>query len=277
MKGSDSKEKSVLITGGTSGLGLELVRLFLKSGYYVIATGREYIRVSGFEDRFKLIQVDFSDMNKISETFREIVLSYNIGLVINNAGVLSTPHYLPTINGFEYTFQINFLSHLLINELILMRARGTNAITIAAVTSPVYRLADPELALPTDSKNYRAVDAYSSSKLFLTVMCEFLPSRFPYLNLKCFSFDPGTFSSGIYRTQGAWFRSLYQIAAPFMRSPGKVAEVLFQLIVENEVKNGMIYNFRKGINKVPVTGQKEKETFRVKCYNLLEPYLKQVD
>jgi hypothetical protein len=56
-----------------------------------------------------------------------------------------------------------------------------------------------------------------------------------------------------------------------------VAEVLFHLIVEDEVKNGMIYNFRKGINKVPVTSQKEKETFRVKCYNLLEPFLKQVD
>jgi NADPH:quinone reductase-like Zn-dependent oxidoreductase len=40
MKEINTKEKSVLITGGTSGLGLELVKLFLKNRYNVVATGR---------------------------------------------------------------------------------------------------------------------------------------------------------------------------------------------------------------------------------------------
>jgi len=35
MKETNTKEKSVLITGGTSGLGLELVKLFLKNSYNI--------------------------------------------------------------------------------------------------------------------------------------------------------------------------------------------------------------------------------------------------
>ena len=40
MKKGNSKEKNVLITGGTSGLGLELVKMFIEKGFIVIAAGR---------------------------------------------------------------------------------------------------------------------------------------------------------------------------------------------------------------------------------------------
>jgi NAD(P)-dependent dehydrogenase (short-subunit alcohol dehydrogenase family) len=277
MIGINSRIKSVLITGGTSGLGFELVKLFLKNGYYVVAFGRQLIRLTGFENRFKLIQVDFNDMNNISSAVDELLQSVSLNMVINNAGVLSPPDYTSTVNGFEYTLQVNFLSHLLINEIILRRARETKAIKIAAVTSPVYRLAEKELALAPLPETYRAINAYTSSKLYLTLMSEFLPVRFPDMNLCCFSFDPGTFSSGIYRMQKLWFRGLYQIAAPFMRSPGKVAEVLFRLMEEERLKNGMIYNLKRRIKLIPEIDQKEKEAFMDASYNLIAPYLKHVE
>jgi NAD(P)-dependent dehydrogenase (short-subunit alcohol dehydrogenase family) len=277
MKEINSKEKSVLITGGTSGLGLELVSLFLKNHYKVVATGRQLIKFSGFEDRFKLIQVDFNDLNKISDALYEILASDKFDIVINNAGVLSPPDYRLTTNGFEYTFQINFLSHLLINEIILRKTGKADTIKIAAVTSPVYRLADSDLTLLNSPDNYRAVRAYSSSKLYLTLMCEMLQSEFPDLDLHCFSFDPGTFSSGVYRMQKSWFRILYRIAAPFMRSPEKVAEILFLLLTDTEIKNGMIYDLRKSVSPVRVADKRKKEEFRLLCYGLIDPYIRQSD
>jgi NAD(P)-dependent dehydrogenase (short-subunit alcohol dehydrogenase family) len=273
----NSRLKSVLITGGTSGLGFELVKLFLKNGYNVIAFGRQLKRLPGFENRFKLIQVDFNDMNEISAAVDELLQSVSLNKVINNAGVLSPPDYTSTVNGLEYTFQVNFLSHLLINEIILRRAQGTGEIKIASVTSPVYRLAEKELRSLPLPENYRAISAYTSSKLYLTLMSEFLPVRFPELNLYCFSFDPGTFSSGIYRMQKQWFRGMYQIAAPFMRNPGKVAEVLFRLMEKERIKNGMIYNYRKSIKLLPEIDQKEKDAFKSESYKLIAPYLKHVD
>ena len=35
------KNQSILVTGGTSGLGLELVHILLRRGYHVVATGRK--------------------------------------------------------------------------------------------------------------------------------------------------------------------------------------------------------------------------------------------
>jgi len=277
MKEINSKEKSVLITGGTSGLGLELVKLFLKNNYNVVATGRQFIELSGFEDSFKLIQVDFNDMNKISDALYDILASYRLDIVINNAGVLSPPDYRLTTNGLEYSFQVNFLSHLLINEIILRKTGKADAIKIATVTSPVYRLADSDLTIHNNPDNYRAVRAYSSSKLYLTLMCEMLQSKFPDTDLHCFSFDPGTFSSGVYRMQKSWFSFLYRIAAPFMRSPEKVAEILFLLLTDAETENGMIYDLRKSVSPVRVVDKRKKEEFRLLCYGLTDPYIRQSD
>lgn len=83
MKKTNSKEKNVLITGGTSGLGLELVKLFLKNGYTVIATGRQLLNLPGYEDKFKLFRIDFSDMNQVAVITKKICETYDFNFVIN--------------------------------------------------------------------------------------------------------------------------------------------------------------------------------------------------
>ena len=54
----------ILITGGTSGLGLELVKLFLKKGYEIVATGRNPVTITGYEDLFKFYRVDLDDLGQ---------------------------------------------------------------------------------------------------------------------------------------------------------------------------------------------------------------------
>ena len=264
---------NVLITGGTSGLGLELVKLFLKNGYNVAATGRQLLNLSGYKEKFKLFRIDFSDMNQVAFITKKICETYDLNIVINNAGILSPPDFTHSISGYEYTLQVNYLSHLLIDEIILREIRDDRPVKIATVTSPVYRLADADLKIHTEEQVYSAVKAYASSKLYLTMMCEFLPARYPGLNLQCISFDPGTFSSRIYRTQKKWFRGMYRIASPFMRSPGKVAKILYEILIEKDVENGKIYDIKKHIRQIPVRDEKEKVVFRKACYDIIDPFL----
>jgi NAD(P)-dependent dehydrogenase (short-subunit alcohol dehydrogenase family) len=273
MRNTNSGKNNVLITGGTSGLGLELGRLFLDKGYNVVATGRQLVNMPGYEDRFKLFRVDFSNMEQVAVSIKKICETYDFNFVINNAGILSPPDYTPTINGYEYTFQVNYLSHLIVNEIILRKSKSTFPLIIAAVTSPVYRLAGTAFNIQSESVYYNTLKAYTSSKLYLTIMCEFLPVRFPELDLQCFSFDPGTFSSGIYRMQRKWFRGMYRFAAPFMRSPEKVARVLTDILINEKVENGKIYDLKKRCRPVPLIGQKEKDAFRERCYEIIEPFL----
>ncbi len=272
MKSGVGSEKRVLITGGTSGLGIELVKLFLKKRYKVVATGRNELNFS--DENLRFVAVDFSDMEKVAHAMKKLLDSIDsFDIIINNAGVLSPPDFKQTDNGLEYTFQVNFLSHLLINEIILKNSKRDRPVIIAAVTSPVYRIAKPDLIILPMKSDYRPFKAYSNSKLYLAFMCKYLPERFPGLNLKCIGFDPGTFSSGIYRMQKQFFRRLYKIAAPFMRSPGKVALVLSELITREDLLNGSVYDLRRRVRSVQQINGSVEDIFWNDCYNRIEPFL----
>jgi NAD(P)-dependent dehydrogenase (short-subunit alcohol dehydrogenase family) len=253
---SQEKNKNILITGGTSGLGLELVRRFLDEGYNVVATGRQQKKLHLPGDRFTFYRIDFGDLKQVSAKTRKICNDHSISLVVNNAGVLSPSAYTETIDGLEYTFQINFLSHLLINEIVLSCSANENPIRIATITSPVRRFASI-CPVNSGSEDYNPIRAYSSSKLYMALMNEFLAVRHGSENPECFSFDPGTFSSGIYRMQKGWFRGMYRIAAPFMRSPVSVAKVL------------TVYRQKS----LPGIEKQKRDAFIDSCYKLIDPFL----
>jgi NAD(P)-dependent dehydrogenase (short-subunit alcohol dehydrogenase family) len=264
----------ILITGGTSGLGLELVMLFLKKGFYVIATGRKQIDLPGYEERFRLYKVDFSDLDLTAETIKMICNNHSVSYVINNAGILSPPGFMSTRDGNEYTFQVNFLSHLLINELIIQRFGEKQPLCIAAITSMVYKMYGTDMNYCRQEGDYSALKAYSDSKLFLAMMCSNLAARYTNIAIKCFSFDPGVFSSTIYRMRGRIFRILYKIAAPFMRKPSKVATVLAEILTGPDIPNGAIFNIRKGRKTIKGVSAESVNTFWEECYSMIKEYFK---
>ena len=257
MTGTPTNNK-ILITGGTSGLGLELVKLFHRQGYHVVTTGRREIAIPEFNDRYSYYRVDFSDMELTASTFREIAKAHEFDIIINNAGVLSPPQQTHTKDGLEYTFQVNYLAHLLVNEIVLRNQSDVKPLRIASITSPVYRLARLEL---NNGSNYRALRAYSDSKLYQALMCTHLIEQHAGKNLVCISFNPGTFDSEIYRMRGRIFTLLYGIASPFMRSASRVARVLNGVITMEDITNGVIYDFRKRIKPIPVPSKEESEAF----------------
>jgi NAD(P)-dependent dehydrogenase (short-subunit alcohol dehydrogenase family) len=265
--------QTILVTGGTSGLGLELVHIFLRQGYSVVTTGRQQVNMHGFEDKFNLYNVDFSDLKEVAGVTKRICREHSVSFIVNNAGTLSPPGYIETINGLEYTFQINFLAHLLINNIILDGIIDGHQMRIASVTSPVYRYAAFNPGIRSGLADYRAIRSYSSSKLYLAMMCELLTYRHKELNLHCFSFDPGTFSSGIYRMQKRWFREMYGIAAPFMRRPASAAKALAELLLHDNVVDGMIYDRLKRQRSVPDINKSQKESFMDSCNALIDPFL----
>ena len=272
MDRKSESRKSILITGGTSGLGLELVHLFLERGFDVVTTGRQQVEIHGFSGSFFPYKVDFSDLKQVAITARAIAETHKLSYIINNAGVLSPPEYIETVDGLEYTFQVNFISHLLINEIILTGMKESSPVRIAAITSPVYRFTGSDPFSQTGQDDYNAMRAYSSSKRYLVIMCGFLSSKYNKQVLQCFSFDPGTFSSGIYRMQRSWFRTMYHLASPFMRKPSVVAKLLEGLMLKEVIVNGMIYSGLKQSRKMPVEDPEKTNAFFRSCYDLIRPY-----
>lgn len=268
--------KKILITGGTSGLGLALVRYFLQKGCDVTATGRKEPSLTENNGRFTFLRVDFCSLKETSDVFRELCSDNRFDVVINNAGVLSPPDFLLTGDGLEYTFQVNFLSHLLLNEIIIRNMDPGQRLTIASVVSMAYRIAGKELIIKKSGEGYRPFGAYSGSKLLLALMSSYLPLKYPSYDLRCIGFDPLVFSSGIYRMQKGWFRSMYGIAAPFMKDPGIIAARLGELIERGDLINGAIYKSSKHTGTIPETGRYDHASFWNQCYEILGPLLERV-
>ncbi len=273
MNGPETDVKKVLITGGSSGLGFSLAKFCLNKGFDVVVTGRKSISMTNGKGRFIFVTTDFADLRQTSYTIKQLSEKHRFDIVINNAGILSPPGLHLTNDGLEYTFQVNFLSQLLINEIIIRRTDPGTRLLFAAVTSMAYRITgEPEF--PGKEYSYDPVRAYSVSKRCLAMMSAPLHMRHPDRNIRYIAVDPGIFSSRIYRMQRRWFRIMYGAGALFMRKPGVVAERFGRLIMRDDLIDGAIYRlFRR---KVRYPGESGISTgkFWVECYRFIEPFIR---
>lgn len=265
--------KKILITGGTSGLGLELAKNYLSKGRNVWVTGR-VLNGGGLHDkRFHFTKVDFSDLSGVRDIISRLSEKVEgFDLIINNAGVLSPPEFTLTGDKIEYSFQVNYLAHLLVNEIILRNSK-TDYPVVVSVTSPVYQYVTPKLMVPERS-DYKAFNAYSESKYNMLLVGEYLKRRYPEKNLTFIGFNPGTFRSGIYRMQKPWFHRMYSIAAPFMRSPKHVAQLLTDILNEENLINGAVYTRKNKFRKPDFRDKEKIDEFMGVCYGEIESFLR---
>src|SRR4028119_1798935 len=78
---------TVLITGGTSGIGLALARRFLHEGNAVIVTGTNAEKAEALKSQLPTITVELADMRD-RQALDKLVYNYpDVNILINNAGV----------------------------------------------------------------------------------------------------------------------------------------------------------------------------------------------
>lgn len=238
--------KRVLITGGTSGLGLSLVRKFLSEGFKVDALGRKNNSNNINNHNYAFIECDFTDLYNVKKTGSQLAKTKGgFSFIINNAGVLSPPGFQPTKNGFELSYQVNFLSHVLLTNFLLS-GNSAKPECIVNISSPLYVKGRIEQDQLVNEKNYNVVQAYAQSKLFIALFSEKLHVD----GQPGFCFNPGTFSSGIYRLQKQWFHYMYKIASPFMVSSERVAKGLFNILETKRWTDGKMIDKKGSINNI---------------------------
>ncbi|WP_449387559.1 SDR family oxidoreductase [Chryseobacterium lineare] len=86
----DLKNSTILITGGTSGIGLELVKQLTQLGSTIIITGRKQEALNDTKRHFPKIQVfqsDVSNPHDIERLYKEMTQQFpDLNIIINNAG-----------------------------------------------------------------------------------------------------------------------------------------------------------------------------------------------
>ncbi len=265
--------KRVLVTGGTSGLGKAMVTQLLEKGAIVHAFGFSG-PVPDFDPAvFTLIRCNQADLRQIIQTVDRLHqegLSFDI--LINNAGILSPPHYTKTIDGFELSYQINFLSHVLLTRLLLNH-KLLDPLCIINVSSPIYTMGRLDLQKVFDPEKYGLFQTYADTKLFMALFSE----RLAVENIGSFSFNPGVFSSGIYRQQKKWFHRMYHLAGPFMTSPGRAVRGLFEAVENKSWKSGHFVNKKGKVERLKYFDESLKKVFWQRVDDQLSPYLDHAD
>jgi len=86
----DLKNSTILITGGTSGIGLELVKQLTEQGSNIIVTGRNLDALNETKKRFPKVHTFQSDVSKpqdIEKLFNDVTAQFpQLNIIVNNAG-----------------------------------------------------------------------------------------------------------------------------------------------------------------------------------------------
>eukprot|EP01080_Neovahlkampfia_damariscottae_P012142 gene12142-5633_t len=128
-------DKVIIVTGSTSGIGIETARVLCKMGAHVIISYRSEQK---YKDVIKFLEhdlenpkytgipldlADFSSIEKFIEEFKKLDL--DLHTLILNAGVMSGPERLETKDGFEETIGINHYGHFKLTMGLLPLMKNT--------------------------------------------------------------------------------------------------------------------------------------------------------
>ncbi len=196
------KNKTILITGSTDGIGRETAMELAQMGHKVLIHGRdrqktekvmdEIKRKSGNDDLSFYVS-DFADLESIVKMADEIRKDQDhLDVLINNAGVFPSQHII-TKDGNELTFQVNYLAHFLLTHLLLDLIKNSAPARIIHVASTAHYSADASYFndLKGD-RSYSSYSAYSFSKLANILFSNELAERLKGTGVTSNSLHPGT-------------------------------------------------------------------------------------
>ena len=134
----EQKDKIVIITGASSGLGKEVTRVLTKKNATVIMAVRNTEKAETVANEIRneypnaLIDIrslDLGSLDSVNSFSKDILADYqNLDILINNAGVMMTP-YSKTKDGFEIQMGTNHLGHFALTGLLMPLLLSTKKIS----------------------------------------------------------------------------------------------------------------------------------------------------
>ena len=195
IKGIDLTGKTVVVTGGYSGIGLETVRAFRSAGARVVVPTRDMskakARLADMPD-VTLETMDLLDPASIDAfAVRFLSRSDTLHILVNNAGVMAAP-LMRDRRGYESQFATNHLGHLQLTCRLwpgLVRAQGARVITL---TSYAHRRAGVDFHDPNfEHREYNPWIAYGQSKTANSLFAVALDSLGRSRGVRAFAVHPG--------------------------------------------------------------------------------------
>ena len=183
----DLTGRRALVTGTTSGLGLETAKALAAHGAHVVMTARDPQRgeqavrrvrdaVPGASGSVELAMLDLADLSSV-RALAAAQAGEPLDLLVNNAGVMAVP-LRRTADGFELQIGTNHLGHFALTGLLLPALLARRGARVVTVSSIVHRSGAMNLADLMSERSYDPWKAYAQSKLANLLFVRELDRRF---------------------------------------------------------------------------------------------------
>jgi NAD(P)-dependent dehydrogenase (short-subunit alcohol dehydrogenase family) len=240
------KSKTIVITGGTSGIGEVAAEALAQIGARVILVARSKSRAEATLARLSRSgpgaahSVYFADLTRLAEMKRVAAEIANreppIDVLINNAGALFGTRRL-TEDGLEHTFALNHMSYFVVTEGLRERLLASGAARIINTASAAHQGATLDFDDLRSAKSFNPMRAYSRSKLCNILFTRELARRLHGTGVTANCLHPGFVATRFADESGGLISPLAWIAKSFAISPVEGAQTIIYLASSPEVAN----------------------------------------
>ena len=238
--------KICMITGANSGIGRAASTALAKMGAKIVMVSRDTVRgeearaavvkASGAKDEaVSLMIADLASLDSVRKLASDFLQTRQpLHVLINNAGLILGKRTV-TADGLETTFEVNYLSHFLLTNLLLDTLKANAPSRIINVSSSAHTGGHIDFDDLQEEKSYSAMGSYSQSKLAQVLFTFELARRLQGTGVTVNAVHPGLVATGWGTKSAGTLGVGIRLAHPFMIGPEKGADTVVYLASSPEV------------------------------------------
>jgi NAD(P)-dependent dehydrogenase (short-subunit alcohol dehydrogenase family) len=208
--------KTALITGASSGIGVETARALASAGARLFVLVRQVEKTKPIMDRiaaefpdnggFEIVKCELDSLESVNEAANEVLKrTKQLNILINNAGVMNTPFEL-TKDGFESQLAVCHLSHFLLfkklQPLLLSSSTSQFNSRVVVLTSVAHNWGQVDFQDLnfTNDRKYDGWSSYGQAKTANIWFANHIESLYGSKGLHAMSAHPGGIETELQRT-----------------------------------------------------------------------------
>ena len=237
--------KTVVVTGGTSGIGEVAAVRLAEQGARIVLVARDKARADATLAKLKAANpsathgVHFADLSSIAEMKRvasEIATAEpSIDVLINNAGAVFTTRQ-ESIDGLEMTFAVNHMAYFVVTDVLLPNLKATPGARIVSTASMAHSSGKIDFDDLQMRKSYSTFRAYGTSKLMNILFTRELARRLEGSGVTANCLHPGGVATRFGSNNSGLLAAVFKVAISLVGiSPEKGAQTIIHLASSPDV------------------------------------------
>jgi len=235
--------KVVMVTGASSGIGEAATLELAKMGASVVMVSRSESRGRAALERIKKsgnesVTLKLADLSSI-ESVRSMAESFQaehtrLDVLVNNAGLFNLRRRV-TPDGYESTFEVNYLSQFLLTNLLLPQLEAAAPSRVVNTASDAHYGGRVDFDNLQGERGFSGWAAYSNSKMEVVLFTKELARKVKGKGVTANCLHPGVVATNIFKRGAGPLRPLLKVARLFLLSPKSGADTLVYLASSPEM------------------------------------------